>query len=77
MGLYWIRRSLKVNYGKWERCLALQKGIKVLNGEGYYTVEDLLDAAREEYDNMVDFADAEELLEMAAWVLSQPLSDAW
>ena len=53
------------------------QGIKVLNGEGYNTVEDLLEAAREEYDNMVDFEAAEELLEMAAWVLSQPLSDAW
>ena len=40
--------------------------MKVLNGEGYYTVEDLLDAAREEYDKMVDFEAAEALLEMAA-----------
>jgi len=43
-----------------------KKACKSLNGEGYYTVEDLLDAAREEYDHMVDFEVAEEVLEMAA-----------
>ena len=43
-----------------------KKAHKSLNGEGYYTVEDLLDAAREEYDNMVDFESAEQELAMAA-----------
>ena len=40
--------------------------MKVLNGEGYSTIEELLDAAREEYDNMVDFEAVEEPLAMAA-----------
>jgi hypothetical protein len=40
--------------------------MKVLNGEGYNTIEELLDAAREEYDNMVDFEAVEETLAMAA-----------
>lgn len=39
---------------------------QVLNGEGYNTVEELLEAAREEYDNMVDFEVAEQPLAMAA-----------
>ena len=45
---------------------SFKKAQKSLNGEGYYTVEDLLDAAREEYDNMVDFETAEQELAMAA-----------
>ena len=43
-----------------------KKAHKSLNGEGYNTIEDLLEAAREEYDNMVDFEVAEQSLTMAA-----------
>ena len=43
-----------------------KKAHKSLNGEGYNTVEELLAAAREEYDNMVDFESAEQSLAMAA-----------
>lgn len=32
-----------------EMCLAPQKDTKPINGEGYNTVEELLEAAREEY----------------------------
>ena len=38
---------------------------KAVNGEGYYSIEELLEAAREEYDNLVQFEQAEEL-EMVA-----------
>ena len=40
---------------------------KVLNGEGYNTVESLLEAAREEYDQMISFeASVQEELALAA-----------
>jgi hypothetical protein len=40
---------------------------KVLNGEGYYTVESLIEAAREEYDQMISFESiAQEELALAA-----------
>tara|TARA_R110002167_G_scaffold152920_2_gene347019 strand:- start:2285 stop:2413 length:129 start_codon:yes stop_codon:yes gene_type:complete len=40
---------------------------KVLNGEGYYTVESLLEAAREDYDQMIaSEASVQEELALAA-----------
>lgn len=51
-----------------ERCIWLSNKVqKVLNGEGYNTVESLLEAAREEYDQMIAFeASAQEELALAA-----------
>lgn len=50
---------------KSEMCQAPISRHKAVHGEGYDSIEELLEAAREEYDNLVQFEQAEEL-EMVA-----------
>jgi len=46
-------------------CLAPISRHKAVYGEGYYSIKELLEAATEEYDSLVQFEQAEEL-EMVA-----------
>jgi len=65
MGVYWIRFKLDLytasRRGVWLR----YQGTKAIHGEGYYSIEELLQAATEEYESLVQFEQAEEL-EMVA-----------
>lgn len=65
MGVYWIRFKLNLytasRRGAWLR----YQGTKAIYGEGYYSIEELLQAATEEYESLVQFEQAEEL-EMVA-----------
>ena len=65
MGVFWIRLMLDSCTAS-RRCVRLRyQDTKAIHGEGYYSIEELLEAAREEYDNLEQFEQAEEL-EMVA-----------
>lgn len=65
LGVFWIRLRLELNTAS-RRCIWLRdQGAKAIYGEGYNSIEELIEAATEEYENLVQFEQAEEL-EMVA-----------
>ena len=65
LGVFWIRLTLEPNIAS-RRCIRLRyQDTKAIHGEGYYSIEELIEAATEEYENLVQFEQAEEL-EMVA-----------
>jgi hypothetical protein len=65
LGVFWIRLMLNSCTAS-RRCAWLRyQGTKAVHGEGYYSIEELIEAATEEYDGLVQFEQAEEL-EMVA-----------
>ena len=65
LGVYWIRLMLGFGAAS-RRCIWLRyQDAKAIHGEGYYSIEELIEAATEEYESLVQFEQAEEL-EMVA-----------
>ena len=63
--VFWIRLRLEVNTAI-RRCIWLRyQDAKAIHGEGYNSIEELIEAATEEYENLVQFEQVEEL-EMVA-----------